>query len=443
VNRTLRVERWPVHGIRPGEIMVATGMAHPERGAVRCPAAPLLAAALRREAPYPGWRRVRPGLVSVATGADAVLVMASYLDRTGRATGLGAAARADDPAAVAACGELVAAWAAVLRSRRLLVAGTNPDCAGSLAATEAMLRAARDAPAGTPVHVLGQPVAAAGRLARLAAAGVVVTTELDEIPDKAIVVFPAHGVPERARAEAAARGLPVVDATCPLAAMAHRDVRAYADRADTVVLVTGSRQTAGERVSVAQAPESVLLVRDAADVPGPRHAGIDPDRLSLVVQTGIPVEDAAATISVLRARFPRVRGQHDDALCYAATDRSTTVRSVAASSDLTLVLGTAEDPDTQHMHTEAAAVCPLARRVATVTDLEAGWLADATTIGVVLTRSARPGLLAHVRTALSGLGPLSAVTRRVQTVADPPRPAPGVIGQPSVSSLGSTPRIPR
>ncbi|SNR59404.1 4-hydroxy-3-methylbut-2-enyl diphosphate reductase [Actinomadura mexicana] len=419
MNRSLRVERFPVGGIPPGRVVVATTIVHPDRGVVPSPAAPLLAAALGRGEPGPARRRVRLDPVAVpaeASGArDGVLVTASYLDRTGRAVGLGAAAQAADRAAVAVCADLVAQWAGVLRSRRLLVADGDPDCAGARAGIEAVLRAARDAAPDTPVHVHGRPLAAAGRLARLTAAGVTISDGLDAVPDAAVVVFPAHGVSPSVRAEAAARGLTVVDATCPLAALAHRDVRAYADRGDAVVLITGPRDTAAERVSVSQAPESVLPMRDATPPAGLRRPGTDPDGLSFVVQPGIRVEDAATMIAALRTRVPRVRGQHYDALCHAATDRAAAVRLVAAAVDLTLVLGAADDPDAAHMQAEAAAEGRTVRRLEAVGDIAAGWLAGVDSIGVVPTRSAPPELMAQVQDALAGLGPLSAATRKVRT----------------------------
>lgn len=329
--------------------MVATGVAHPERGTVGSPVAPLLAAALGRGEPDPGGRRIRlhpmDGSAGAAGTGDAVLVMASYLELDGRAVGLGAAAHTDDRAAVDVCAELVAQWAGLLRSRRLLVAAPEPDCAGARAGVETILRAARESRREVPVYVYGRPVAAVDRIARLAEAGVAFTDDLDAVPDSSVVAFPPHGVPLPVRAEAAARGLGVVDTTCPLAALAHRDVEAYAHRGDTVVLMTGARDTAGEWVSVSQAPESVLTMRNAAQASELQRFGVDPERLSLVVQTGIPVDDAAGMITALRDRYPRVRGQHYDALCYAADDRAAAVRSVAGAVDLTLVLGAADDPD--------------------------------------------------------------------------------------------------
>ncbi|WP_162793750.1 hypothetical protein [Streptomyces paludis] len=400
-------------------------MTHPERGTVSSPAAPLLAAALGRGEPDPGRRRVRlhpvNGTAADSGGGGAVLVMASYLDLNGRAVGLGAAAHAGDRAAVEVCAELVAQWAGLLRSRRLLVADADPDCAGARAGIEATLRAVREAP-DAPVHVYGRPVASVSRLARLTAAGVAITDDLDAVPDGGVVVFPPHGVPLPVRAEAAARGLGLVDTTCPLAALTHRDVAAYVHRGDTVVLITGARDTVAERVSVSQAPEFVLTMRSAAQAAGLQWSGADPDRLSLVVQTGISVEDAAVMIGTLRERFPRVRGQHYDALCYAATDRADAVRMVAGTSDLTLVLGAADDPDADHMEAEASAGGRTVRRLAAAGDVAAAWLTGVNAIGVVPTRSAPEELMTQVLDALAGLGPLSVVTRQVRTG---PRPGYG------------------
>jgi 4-hydroxy-3-methylbut-2-enyl diphosphate reductase IspH len=256
-----------------------------------------------------------------------------------------------------------------------------------------------------------------------------------------------------------------------------------------VVLIAGEKHSAAGPVSVSQAPESVLPVRKLADVLDPRESWIAPDRLSVVVQTGMPVEEATAMLSVLRARFPLVRGQHYDALCYAATDRAAAIKQVAAVSDLVLVLGDAADPDAMHMQAEAAAAAAgpgqpnavvagpgrsdavaagrgqpnavvagsgrsdavVAGRgrsdavvagpgqsgtgrsavytIAAVGDIEADWLTSVDTVGVVLSRSARPGLIAEVCEALSGLGPLTVVNRRVrtspgQTQTPVPEPAP-------------------
>lgn len=430
MNRTLRVERLPVTGVAEDEILVATEITHPERGYTGCPAAPLVMAALEHRLHDEGAGRYRlrsapvatvpvpgpvpaPAQVAAAPGPfDAIVTMASYLDRTGRSIGFGVATPADDRVASAACADLVAEWAGVLRSRRLLLADADPDCAGARAAIDTTLEAAMD----TPVYLFGQPVASACQLTRIAKAGVTIVTDLDAVPDSATVVFPAHGVPLPVRAEAAARGLRVVDATCPLVASAHRDIRSYADRGDTVALITTSRGVAAEHASVSQAPESVLPVRDGDDVGQVRS---DPDRLSVVVQTGVPVDEAVRMVSALRARFPRLRGQHYDALCYAATDRADTVRQVAGASDLTLVLGSAADPDAAHMAAEAAAVCSTVRRVGAVGDIAAGWLADAGTIGLVPTRSGDTRLLAQVRDALSGLGPLSVATRQTRTSHGP------------------------
>ncbi|MFI7323756.1 hypothetical protein ACIBQ3_03505 [Streptomyces rubiginosohelvolus] len=153
---------------------------------------------------------------------------------------------------------------------------------------------------------------------------------------------------------------------------------------------------------------------------GLQRFGVDPERLSLVVQTGIPVDDAVGMITALRDRYPRVRGQHYDALCYAATDRAAAVRSVAGAVDLTLVLGAADDPDAGHLEAEAAAGGRAVRRLAAADDLAAAWLTGVNAIGVVPARSAPGALMPQLLDALAGLGPLSVTEREVRTA---PRPA--------------------
>lgn len=186
---------------------------------------------------------------------------------------------------MAACTEAVTGWAAVLRSRRLLVAGADPDCAGARTAIDAVLQVARDA------------------------ADVTVTEDLDAVPDQAIVTFPAHGAPLPVRAEAAARGLQVVDATCPLAAAAHQDVRTYADRGDTVVLITGSRDTAARHVSVSQA--QVRRIAAPGDIAAGWLAGVDTVGVVLTRSAGaelvVQVRDVLSGLGPLSVATRQVR----------------------------------------------------------------------------------------------------------------------------------------
>jgi 4-hydroxy-3-methylbut-2-enyl diphosphate reductase len=408
MNRTLKVQRLPTTSARRGEVIAATGFTHPERGLVPCPAAPLLAAALTRgsEAPGSGWR-VRLAPVTAGEGPG-VLVAVSYLDREGRPAGFGVATHRDDPESLAAAEREVAGWSRALRSRRMLIADADPMCWGARRAGKMITDAT------APVYEAEDWY------------GADAVTDLAQVSDGGRVAFPAHGTALAIQAEAAARGLQVTDGTCPLVDTAQADIRRYADRGDTVVLVGRAGHAVASSLA-GQAPEAVVLVQDIADVAA--LTGIDGDRVSFVLQTGVPVEETAPIVAALRARYPHLRGHHFDASCYAASDRAETVRSVAAACDLTLVLGTASDHDTGNMASVAASAGPEPHIVNSAGDLDASWMADAGTIGLVSARSAPPSLAGEMITVLSGLGPLSVATRRVATQIAHPAAIADLAGQ--------------
>jgi 4-hydroxy-3-methylbut-2-enyl diphosphate reductase len=333
-------ERLTAVDVAPGEIVVASEFAHPRRGPVRCPAAPLVREGLRGSG-----RRVRSGRVHVPSpgpGQDtgeAVFFMVSYVDPAGHVVGFGAAVRADDPEGCAAAQTAVDAWSGILRTRRALLAAA-PTCG---------------------------------------------------------------------------------DGTCPAAARAAVKVREYADRGDTVVLIGRRGQVATDLLN--RAPAATVLVESELHVDG--LTGIDPDRLSFVVPPGLPVEQAGEVLAALRARFPRLRGQHPDELCYAASDRREALRSVATASDLLLVCGDPDSPEIEELAGWSTSLGRRTRRISTLGELRPEWLASAATVGVAGGSPGRPGVAGDVVEVLSGLGPLSVVHRRVTT---------DVIGVPGLNS---------
>ncbi|TDD82688.1 hypothetical protein [Actinomadura rubrisoli] len=443
MNRSLRRRQLRTTGIGPGELLVATGFTDPEHGPVRCAAAPAVAAAAQRACtPHRTGRatgtrtarrvRLAPAPTSHDTTGDAVLSTASYLDRQGRAAGFAVAAHLGDPAALAVAEQVMDRWFQTLRSRRLVLAGADPMCWGGRRAVELIGAALKER--RTPVYMLDRPIADQHHLQALLDRGAITVDDLHHVPPGATVAFTAPGASLAARAEAAARGLDVLDCTCPLAAAAQADVRAYADRGDTVVVI-GHRRHAASAALTGQAAESVVRVADLDDVAGlgrdaaGPHTGrpIDPARVSFVVQTGTPIEQAAPIIAALRARFPRLRGHHYDALCYAASDRAATIRAAATASDLMLVAGSARpsdarDPDTDTVTAEAARTGTPVHIIGDAGDLRAEWVAGADTIGLATTRAAPAGLPSEITAVLAGLGPLTVVTQRTGTRTTDPDP---------------------
>jgi 4-hydroxy-3-methylbut-2-en-1-yl diphosphate reductase len=240
------------------------------------------------------------------------------------------------------------------------------------------------------------------------------------------VIFPAHGVPPAVRATAIERGLIVVDATCPLVAQAQQQASRIAGRGDDLVLIgraatrTAAAITghAGGRASVVEtaAGAATLQVTDAR-------------RVSYLLQPGGQVETATAVASSLRSRFPAARGPHPDGFCYAPSDRALGIRSMAAGTDLMLVLGDADSADVRHLSGLARDGGARVQVLGAVTELAAAMLTGVSVIGVAESTSATAGLASQVTAALSGLGPLSVIHRQVSSqvteAAAPAAPAPG------------------
>ena len=399
----------PGTAVAPGEVLVATEVGDPARGLLPCPAAPLIGGTLAR-------RGVRVSYGPVPRCADAsqaddgaVLFVTSALHSDGGGTAIGAAADAVDGVAVAAARAAVEEWSAVVGTRRLLGA-VSPWCDG---ARQALERAA-DAVAATegPVYIVGELAGTAQALAGLAAAGAVFTGSLSEVPNGATVLIPAHGAPPAVLAEAAERGLTVVDATCPLVAGVHEEARRFGERGDQVVLIgqPGSAAVAG---IAGQVPGKLVIAATSAGAGGVGAA--DPRRVSYVLQPGIPVEDAAPVMASLRSRFPALRGPDPDRFCYAASDRAETVRAVASACDMVLVLGDESHPDTRQITGLARGGRAKVHLVAEPGQIVASWLAGITSIGLADTVSATAGLAGEITAALSGLGQLSVTRRRVMT----------------------------
>lgn len=173
-------------------------------------------------------------------------------------------------------------------------------------------------------------------VARLAARGTQTVEDLDAVPTGATMVISAHGAPPRVRLEAEARGLTVVDATCPLVSKVHAEVRRFAADGYTVLLIAhrGHVEALG---TLGQATGSTVLVETVEDVDTLEVT--DPEKVAWVCQTTLSVTDAAQVGAAIRRRFPTaVEPRHDD-ICYATTNRQDAVVALAHRSDLVVVLG--------------------------------------------------------------------------------------------------------
>jgi 4-hydroxy-3-methylbut-2-enyl diphosphate reductase len=294
------------------------------------------------------------------------------------------------------------AWARAVGERELLLAAPRSFCAGVERAIETVERALERF--GAPVYVRRQIVHNRHVVNNLERRGAVFVEELDAVPEGSLVVLAAHGVAPVVRQQADERHLRVIDATCPLVAKVHQEVRRYAARDTTVVLI-GHPDHEEVIGTMGEAPEHVVVVASPAEAETVEIA--DPAKVGYAMQTTLAVEEAAETAAVLRRRFPELTGPRRDDICYATSNRQAGVGEIAARSDLVIVLGSQNSSNSKRLAEVAEAAGARAVLVDDAGELELDLLADAERIGITAGASAPPELVDNLIRCLSGLGPVS------------------------------------
>jgi 4-hydroxy-3-methylbut-2-enyl diphosphate reductase len=303
-------------------------------------------------------------------------------------------------------------WAALAGRRNVVLAGPRSFCAGVERAIDIVELALQRYP--RPVYVRRQIVHNAHVVDDLQRQGAVFVDELDEVPDGTTVVFSAHGVAPAVRVEAARRDLNVIDATCPLVAKVHTEARRFVARGDTVLLVghAGHDETEG---TLGEVPGRIRLVQDPAEAE--LIQAENPEKVAVLLQTTLAVDEAEQTVDVLRRRFPMIESSATDDICYATTNRQQAVRAIAAESDVIIVLGSTNSSNSLRL-VEVAQRCGVpAYLVDDATEILPEWLEGAATIGITAGASAPPHLVDEVIGTLRALGPVE-VTEQVVAQED-------------------------
>ena len=294
------------------------------------------------------------------------------------------------------------AWAAATGERELLLAGPRSFCAGVERAIETVERALERF--GAPVYVRRQIVHNIHVVRDLERRGAVFVEEVDAVPEGSMVVLAAHGVAPEVRRQAAERRLRVVDATCPLVSKVHQEVRRYAER-DRTVLLIGHPDHEEVVGTIGEAPGNVIVVDNPAEAETVQVP--DPAKVGYAMQTTLAVEEAAETAAVLRRRFPALTAPRKDDICYATTNRQAAVREIARRSDLVIVLGSQNSSNSQRLAEVAEAEGAHAVLVDDAGEVELGRLAGAARIGITAGASAPPALVDELVRCISGLGPVT------------------------------------
>jgi 4-hydroxy-3-methylbut-2-enyl diphosphate reductase len=267
----------------------------------------------------------------------------------------------------------------------ILLAGPRGFCAGVDRAIEIVENALEEH--GPPVYVRHEIVHNKHVVNALRAKGAIFVDEVAEVPDDALVVFSAHGVPKRVPAEARARNLLYSDATCPLVSKVHREVERHHAAGRQVILVGHAGHPEVEGTMGQVEAGGVVLVETEEDVD--RIEVADPERLAFATQTTLSVADTKAIVERLQARFAHIQGPRREDICYATTNRQAAVEKVAERADAVLVVGAPNSSNSMRLvEVVRRAGCPHARLIETAEQIEWAWLDGVRTLGLTAGASA-------------------------------------------------------
>jgi 4-hydroxy-3-methylbut-2-enyl diphosphate reductase len=288
---------------------------------------------------------------------------------------------------------------------RVVLAQPRGFCAGVVRAIEIVERSLDRH--GAPVYVRHEIVHNKAVVDGLRAKGAVFVEELDEVPQDAVTIFSAHGVARTVEGDARARGLHVLDATCPLVAKVHVQGRQYAAGGRTVILIghAGHPEVEG---TMGQIDGRVLLVQDEAGVDALDLAPDTP--LAYVTQTTLSVDDTRGIIAALEARFSDIVGPDVRDICYATQNRQRAVRELCKQVDVLLIVGAANSSNSNRLR-EIGAECGVpSYLLANGNDLDPAWVAHAATVGITAGASAPEAMVEHLIDTLRRLAPVELST---------------------------------
>ena len=286
----------------------------------------------------------------------------------------------------------------------IVLANPRGFCAGVDRAIEIVKRAIETL--GAPIYVRHEVVHNRFVVEDLRQRGAVFVEELDEVPTGATVIFSAHGVSQAVRNEAAARGLKIFDATCPLVTKVHIEVARHCRAGRDVVLIghEGHPEVEGTMGQwQAEAGQGrIYLVEDVADV-----AKLDiaqPDNVAYTTQTTLSVDETRDVIAALQAKYPKLQGPRHDDICYATQNRQDAVRELAENCDLVFVVGSINSSNSNRLRELAEKQGASAYLIDGAEFIDPAWLAGKTRIGVTAGASAPEVLVQGVISRLQQLG---------------------------------------
>ncbi len=285
---------------------------------------------------------------------------------------------------------------------RVILAQPRGFCAGVVRAIEIVERALDKYQA--PVYVRHEIVHNRHVVDSLKAKGAIFVEEVDQVPDGAHAVFSAHGVARSVFQAAEKRGLPVLDATCPLVSKVHSQAKRYVRQGRTMILIghAGHPEVEGTIGQIDAQVHLISTVEDAAALDFP----IDTP-LAYVTQTTLSVDDTKAVIDALRARFTNIIGPDTTDICYATQHRQTAVRDMCKMAEVILVVGAKNSSNSNRLCEIGLEQGIPSYLIADASHLDPAWLEGKDAIGLTAGASAPEELILEVIEALRKLGPVT------------------------------------
>ena len=287
----------------------------------------------------------------------------------------------------------------MLGGKEVLLAEPRGFCAGVDRAIEIVERALTKF--GAPIYVRHEIVHNTFVVNDLKAKGAIFIEELDDVPEGATLIFSAHGVSKAVQQEAVRRGFSIFDATCPLVTKVHVEVAKLAKEGYEFLMI-GHKGHPEVEGTMGQLSEGIHLVEDEADVAmvAPRQT----EKLAVVTQTTLSVDDAAGIKAAIRARFPSVREPKQQDICYATQNRQDAVKILAPQVDLVIVVGSPPSSNSNRLRELAARLGTPAYMVDNAGELKEEWFTDTARVGLTAGASAPEVLVNDVIARIKQLG---------------------------------------
>jgi len=285
------------------------------------------------------------------------------------------------------------------RQKRVLLLKPRGFCAGVVRAID-IVRIALET-FGAPIYVRREIVHNRYVVSELAEKGAIFVHEIDDVPNGQRVIYSAHGVSPAVRERSKARGLKVIDATCPLVTKVHIEAVKFARQGYSLILI-GHRDHDEIEGTLGEAPDVTQVVSSAQEVETLQVP--DPNRVAYLTQTTLSLDEARDIIHALKVRFPNIAGPHSQDICYATENRQVAVRNVAHNADLVLVVGSTNSSNSNRLVEVSRNLGTQGHLIDNSQAIDPTWFEGVTTVAVTAGASAPEVLVEDVVNYLRLIG---------------------------------------